>query len=81
MKTEGKLTNDKNFMLKYYENEKRFLEGEPLFHVKDITFPLSTSGMKIVDESGKRVKLAGVNWSGCHAERHCVGGLDCRPLK
>jgi aryl-phospho-beta-D-glucosidase BglC (GH1 family) len=37
--------------------------------------------MKIVDSTGRRVKLAGVNWSGGHAERHCVGGLDCQPLK
>jgi hypothetical protein len=34
--------------------------------------------MKIVDANGRRVKLAGVNWSGCHAERHCVGGLEYR---
>jgi hypothetical protein len=31
--------------------------------------------MRIVDATGHRVKLAGVNWSGGHAERHCVGGL------
>jgi hypothetical protein len=37
--------------------------------------------MKIVDSNGKRVKLSGVNWSGCHAERHCVGGLDYQPLE
>jgi hypothetical protein len=37
--------------------------------------------MKIVDATGRRVKLAGVNWSGGHAERHCVGGLDCQPLR
>jgi len=37
--------------------------------------------MSIVDATGRRVKLAGVNWSGGHAERHCVGGLECRSLK
>jgi hypothetical protein len=37
--------------------------------------------MRIVDETGRRVKLAGVNWSGGHAERHTVGGLDYRSLK
>lgn len=36
--------------------------------------------MKIVDSTGKRVKLAGGNWSGGHAERHCVGGLEYRKL-
>ncbi len=36
--------------------------------------------MKIVDSRGIRVKLAGGNWSGCHMKRHCIGGLDCRPL-
>lgn len=48
----------------------------PLFDVKDIEFPLSTQGMKIVDNKGRRVKLAGVNWSGGHEKRQCVGGLD-----
>jgi hypothetical protein len=37
--------------------------------------------MKIVDAKNRRVKLAGGNWSGGHARRHCVGGLDVRPLK
>jgi hypothetical protein len=37
--------------------------------------------MKIVDNTGKRIKLCGANWSGCHAERHCVGGLDYQVLK
>jgi len=36
--------------------------------------------MKIVDKTGKRVKLAGVNWSGGHAQRHCVGGLEFRKI-
>ena len=35
----------------------------------------------IVDRTGRRVKLAGANWSGGHAQRHCVGGLDKRLLK
>lgn len=52
----------------------------PLYDIKDIEFPLSTQGMKIVDNKGRRVKLAGVNWSGGHAKRHCVGGLDYRTL-
>lgn len=37
--------------------------------------------MAIVDKNGKRVKLAGGNWSGGHLSRHCVGGLDCQPLR
>lgn len=37
--------------------------------------------MAIVDQTGRRVKLAGVNWSGGHAERHCVAGLECRTLR
>ncbi len=32
--------------------------------------------MKIVDQTGRRVKLAGTNWSGGHAERQCPAGLD-----
>jgi len=35
----------------------------------------------IVDATGKRVKLAGGNWSGAHMCRHCVDGLECRPLR
>ena len=37
--------------------------------------------MSIVDKKGRRVKLAGGNWSGCHAARHCVGGLDYQRMK
>jgi hypothetical protein len=36
--------------------------------------------MAIVDMNGRRVKLAGGNWSGGHASRNCVGGLDKKPL-
>jgi hypothetical protein len=81
MKGKGKWTDNKKFMLEHFERSRSFLDEKPIFDVKDISFPLSTSGMKIVDGLGRRVKLAGVNWSGCHAERHCVGGLDCRPLE
>lgn len=68
-------TEDKKFMLEFYRKEREFLQEQPLYDVKDIRFPLSTRGMSIVDATGRRVKLAGVNWSGGHAERHCVGGL------
>lgn len=57
------------------------MKEEPLFHVEDIKFPLSTQGMKIVDATGRRVKLAGGNWSGGHMCRHCVDGLECRSLR
>ena len=36
--------------------------------------------MKIIDKNFRRVKLAGVNWSGGHAERHCVSGLEFRKV-
>lgn len=62
-------------MMDYYRKEKNFLSEDPLFDCEDIQFPLSTRGMAIVDKTGRRVKLAGVNWSGGHAERHCVAGL------
>ena len=52
-----------------------------MFNVEDISFPLSTQGIKIVDSKGRRVKLAGGNWSGAHMCRHCVDGLECRPLR
>jgi endoglucanase len=42
--------------------------------------PLHTDGRWIVDASGHRVKLAGVNWSGAETAAFVVGGLDVRPL-
>ncbi len=44
-------------------------------------FPLSTKNIKIVDATGKRVKLCCVNWSGAHMCRHCPDGLECRKLE
>jgi hypothetical protein len=55
--------------------QKDFKSEVPLFDAEKIKFPLSTSAMKIIDATGRRVKLSGGNWSGAHAERHCVGGL------
>ena len=52
-----------------------------LFDTNKIVFPLSTKGMAIVDQKGRRVKLAGGNWSGGHAKRHCLGGLDRQPIR
>jgi hypothetical protein len=52
-----------------------FAKDDPLFHAEEIKFPLSTDQMKIVDATGRRVKLAGGNWSGGHMCRHCVDGL------
>ena len=37
--------------------------------------------MKIVYATGRRVKLAGGNWSGGHMCRHTVDGLECRLLR
>lgn len=31
--------------------------------------------MKIVDATGRRIKLAGGNYAGSHMIRHCVNGL------
>ena len=42
--------------------------------------PLHTDGRWIVDRSGHRVKLVGVNWSGAETPAFAVGGLDVRPL-
>ena len=56
------------------------MEATTISDPEDIQFPLSTNGMKIVDQTGRRVKLAGANWSGGHASRHCVAGLDRQPL-
>jgi endoglucanase len=44
-----------------------------------ITAPLSVSGRFIVDASGNRVKLCGVNWAGAHQDQLTPGGLDYTP--
>lgn len=72
---------DVSFMETYIKLQKEFKSQKALFDVEDIKFPLSTKDMKIVDSTGRRVKLAGGNWSGGHMKRHCVGGLDKRPLR
>lgn len=69
-----------HFMLDFYKKEKEFLQATTISDPEDIQFPLSTNSMKIVDQTGRRVKLAGVNWSGGHAKRHCVAGLDRQPI-
>lgn len=72
--------SDPDWMLQYIQHQKTFRKQEPLFEVRDIRFPLRTKGTSIVDRTGRRVKLAGANWSGGHAARHCVGGLDRRHI-
>lgn len=42
--------------------------------------PLHTDGRWIVNDEGRRVKLAAVNWSGAETQAFVVGGLDQRPL-
>lgn len=42
--------------------------------------PLRTSGRWIVDATGKRFKLAAVNWYGAEEIDHVVAGLDRQPL-
>jgi hypothetical protein len=59
-------TSDEKFMTRYNKLSADFIKEKPLFDPQQIEFPLSTSGMKIVDAKGRRVKLAGGNWSGGH---------------
>ena len=42
--------------------------------------PLKTTGRWIVDASGARFKLAGVNWYGAEERDHVVAGLEYRPV-
>lgn len=74
-------TIDKTLMSQHQSMMDYFSKDDPLFHAEQIKFPLSTDQMKIVDATGRRVKLAGGNWSGGHMCRHCVDGLQCRPLR
>lgn len=75
------LTGDIKVMAKHEEFVSDFKSHSPLFNIEDVKFPLSTRGIKIVDATGRRVKLAGGNLSGAHMCRHCVDGLECRPLR
>lgn len=75
------MTGDQKFMEAHNKHVLDFIQQPPLFNVEDIQFPLYTHGIKIVDSTGRRVKLAGGNWSGGHMCRHCVDGLECRPLR
>ena len=75
------ICGDSSFMSKLRNHEVDFNAERPLFHAEEISFPLSTQGIKIVDSKGKRVKLAGGNWSGAHMCRHSVDGLEFRPLR
>ena len=75
------LCGDKRFMEALTNHEIDFNAEKPLFNIEDIIFPLSTQSIKIVDARKRRVKLAGGNWSGAHMCRHCVDGLECRPLR
>ena len=74
------MTADQKVMARHSDLVTDFFNHSPLFNAEDITFPLFTHGIKIVDATGRRVKLAGGNWSGAHMCRHCVDGLECRPL-
>jgi aryl-phospho-beta-D-glucosidase BglC (GH1 family) len=47
----------------------------------EVVPPLSTCGRWIVDQSRRRVKLAGVNWYGASDIKHVVGGLDRMTLE
>ena len=60
------MTKDEQFMNQYNLFTWEFIKQEPLFYAQDIQFPLSTKGAMIVDATGRRVKLAGGNWSGGH---------------
>ena len=60
------MTKNDRFMKDFNRHSFDFVKNTPLFYAEDITFPLSTQGAKIVDATGRRVKLAGGNWSGGH---------------
>lgn len=69
------MTGDPVFMTSTRQYLEDFRNEMPLFNIEDISFPLYTKNTKIVDSKGRRVKLAGGNWSGAHMCRHCVDGL------
>lgn len=74
------LYTDYSYMHEYNLLQSEFKKQYKVYNVDSIRFPLSTKDMAIVDSNGRRVKIVGGNWSGGHASRHCVGGLDRKPL-
>lgn len=49
-------------------------------HVTPPALPLHTSGRWILDATGKRVKLAGINWYGAESLDRVPSGLQCQSL-
>jgi hypothetical protein len=74
------LYTDYEYMDQYNLLQSEFKKRNKIFNIDSIRFPLSTKDMAIVDSNGRRVKIAGGNWSGGHASRHCVSGLDRKRL-
>ncbi|KAK1769537.1 endoglucanase E1 [Phialemonium atrogriseum] len=54
------------------------LPAEDCFLPDNYTLPLRTRGRDIVDQTGRRFKLASVNWYGASDELFVPGGLDVR---
>jgi aryl-phospho-beta-D-glucosidase BglC (GH1 family) len=65
------------------EDSRRFAE-RPLpppredLNITRYDLPLQTRGRHVVDQKGRRFKLASVNWYGASDESFVVGGLDVR---
>mmetsp|Transcript_55205 Transcript_55205/g.118692 ORF Transcript_55205/g.118692 Transcript_55205/m.118692 type:complete len:694 (+) Transcript_55205:37-2118(+) len=49
--------------------------------LEELAFPLRVSGRWVIDSTGRRVKLSGVNWSGSHMKQLVVGGLHTARLE
>ncbi|KAF4123964.1 endoglucanase [Geosmithia morbida] len=64
------------------DEETRLFSSLPLppasgrLEAANFTLPLRTQGRDIVDATGRRFRLASVNWYGASDERFVVGGLD-----
>ncbi len=69
------MTANEKFMINHSAYTLDFVKETPLFDPEEIKFPLSTQGAKIVDSTGRRVKIVGGSWSGAHMCRHCIDGL------
>ncbi|KAL1893624.1 hypothetical protein Cpir12675_004055 [Ceratocystis pirilliformis] len=51
---------------------------QPEFLATSYSLPLRTSGRNVVDQQGRRFKVAAVNWYGASDELFVPGGLDIR---
>lgn len=58
-----------------------FRRNQAITIVHDMSFPLSTDGVCIVDSFKRRIKISAYNLKGCDTLKHCVALLENKILE